>query len=76
MGEVIKVGMADWKTCSGEDAVTTLGLGSCVGIAIRDPATGVGVWRILCFQTARKSETMGTVLSLQIRESKIWSRIL
>lgn len=42
MGEVIKVGMADWKTCSGEDAVTTLGLGSCVGIAIRDPATGVG----------------------------------
>lgn len=42
MGEVIKVGMADWKTCSGEDAVTTLGLGSCVGIAIRDPSTGVG----------------------------------
>lgn len=42
MGEVIKVGMADLKTCSGEDAVTTLGLGSCVGIAIRDPATGVG----------------------------------
>ncbi|MCM1126701.1 MAG: chemotaxis protein CheD [Lachnospiraceae bacterium] len=42
MGEVIKVGMADWKTCSGEDAVTTLGLGSCVGIAVRDPVTGVG----------------------------------
>lgn len=42
MGEVIKVGMADLKTCSGEDAVTTLGLGSCVGIAIRDPATGIG----------------------------------
>lgn len=42
MSEVIKVGMADWKTCSGEDAVTTLGLGSCVGIAIRDPSTGIG----------------------------------
>ena len=42
MGEVIKVGMADWKTCSGEDAVTTLGLGSCVGIAICDPTMGVG----------------------------------
>lgn len=42
MSEVIKVGMADWKTCSGEDAVTTLGLGSCVGIAIRDPITKVG----------------------------------
>ena len=42
MSEIIKVGMADLKTCSGEDAVTTLGLGSCVGIAIRDPKAGVG----------------------------------
>ncbi len=42
MSEVIKVGMADLKTCRGDDAVTTLGLGSCVGIAIRDPATGIG----------------------------------
>ena len=42
MGEVIKVGMADWKTCKGDDGVMTVGLGSCVGIAIRDPATGIG----------------------------------
>lgn len=42
MSEVIKVGMADMKLCSGDDAVTTLGLGSCVGIAIRDPETGIG----------------------------------
>lgn len=42
MSEVIKVGMADLKTCRGDDGVTTLGLGSCVGIAIRDPATGIG----------------------------------
>lgn len=42
MSEIIKVGMADLKTCSGEDGVTTLGLGSCVGIAIRDPGTGIG----------------------------------
>lgn len=42
MSEVIKVGMADMAVCSGEDGVTTLGLGSCVGIAIRDPATGIG----------------------------------
>ncbi len=42
MSEVIKVGMADFKTCRGDDAVTTLGLGSCVGIAVRDPATGIG----------------------------------
>lgn len=42
MGEIIKVGMADWKICSGDDAVTTLGLGSCVGVAIRDPQSGIG----------------------------------
>lgn len=42
MSEIIKVGMADWKVCSGQDGVTTLGLGSCVGIAIRDPGTGIG----------------------------------
>lgn len=42
MSEIIKVGMADWKICSGQDGVTTLGLGSCVGIAIRDPGSGIG----------------------------------
>ena len=42
MSEVIKVGMADLKTCVSPDGVTTLGLGSCVGIAIRDPATKIG----------------------------------
>ena len=42
MSEIIKVGMADWKVCSGQDGLTTLGLGSCVGIAVRDPVTGVG----------------------------------
>lgn len=42
MGQMIKVGMADLKVCKAPDAVTTLGLGSCVGIAIRDPITKVG----------------------------------
>ncbi len=42
MGEVIKVGMADLKLCMSPNAVTTLGLGSCVGVAIRDPQTKVG----------------------------------
>ena len=42
MSEVIKVGMADLKVCVSPDTITTLGLGSCVGIAIRDPATGIG----------------------------------
>lgn len=42
MGEIIKVGMADLKTCVSPDGVTTLGLGSCVGIALRDPVTKIG----------------------------------
>lgn len=42
MSEIIKVGMADLKTCVSPNGVTTLGLGSCVGIAIRDPLTKVG----------------------------------
>ena len=42
MSEIIKVGMADLKTCVSPDGVTTLGLGSCVGIALRDPVTKVG----------------------------------
>ncbi|MBQ7065672.1 MAG: chemotaxis protein CheD [Lachnospiraceae bacterium] len=42
MSEVIKVGMADLKVCKSPDSITTLGLGSCVGIALRDPVTKVG----------------------------------
>ena len=42
MSELIKVGMADLKLCKSPDSVTTLGLGSCVGVAIRDPQTKIG----------------------------------
>lgn len=42
IGEIIKVGMADLKTCVSPDGLTTLGLGSCIGIAIVDPATKIG----------------------------------
>lgn len=42
MGEIIKVGMADLKVCVSPDGLTTLGLGSCVGIAIVDPVTKIG----------------------------------
>lgn len=34
---MIKVGMADLNICSSPDAITTLGLGSCVGIVLYDP---------------------------------------
>lgn len=42
MSEIIKVGMADLNVCKSPDGITTLGLGSCVGIAIRDPIAKVG----------------------------------
>ena len=42
MGEMIKVGMADLKLCKSPDGITTLGLGSCVGIALRDPVNKIG----------------------------------
>lgn len=37
MGSLIKVGMADLKTAISPKVLTTLGLGSCVGICLYDP---------------------------------------
>lgn len=42
MGDVIKVGMADLKICPYPNSITTLGLGSCVGIALFDPVKKMG----------------------------------
>lgn len=42
MGEVIKVGMADLNICKSPNIITTLGLGSCIGIAVYDSSTKVG----------------------------------
>ena len=36
MAENIKVGIADMNVVSPPDSITTIGLGSCVGIAIWD----------------------------------------
>ena len=41
MGNMIKVGMADLKVCTAPNALTTLGLGSCVGVCLYDSATKV-----------------------------------
>lgn len=41
MGELIKVGMADLNTCLPPNGLTTLGLGSCVGIVLYDPVSKV-----------------------------------
>lgn len=37
MSEMIRVGMADLNICNAPNAITTLGLGSCVGIVLYDP---------------------------------------
>lgn len=42
MSECIKVGMADLKLCLSPNSITTLGLGSCVGVAIRDTSSLIG----------------------------------
>lgn len=39
MEEIIKVGMADMKLCEPPKGITTLGLGSCVGIVLYDVKT-------------------------------------
>ena len=36
MGNMIKVGMADMNYCHAPDAITTVGLGSCVGVVLYD----------------------------------------
>ena len=41
MGQVIKVGMADLNICKSPDVLTTIGLGSCIGIALYDPTTKI-----------------------------------
>lgn len=38
---MIKVGMADLNCCKNPDALTTLGLGSCIGIILYDPQNKV-----------------------------------
>ena len=41
MSKIIKVGMADANVCVAPDVITTLGLGSCVGIVLYDPVNKI-----------------------------------
>ncbi len=41
MNKMIKVGMADLNCCRAPEVLTTLGLGSCIGIVLYDPSTKV-----------------------------------
>ncbi|MGN0346469.1 MAG: chemotaxis protein CheD [Lachnospiraceae bacterium] len=42
MAEVIKVGIADMNICKPPNTITTIGLGSCVGVVIRDTLIKIG----------------------------------
>lgn len=42
MSQVIKVGMADLNICKAPDIITTLGLGSCIGLILYDPVAKIG----------------------------------
>ncbi len=42
MGELVKVGMADYKVSRAPASLITYGLGSCIGIAVYDATTKVG----------------------------------
>ena len=39
---MIKVGMADLNIGKSPDVITTIGLGSCIGIAVYDSVTKIG----------------------------------
>ena len=59
MGNVIKVGMADLKIAKAPDSLTTLGLGSCIGLTLYDPVAKIGglVHYMLPDSTKRKNNT-------------------
>lgn len=42
MKELIKVGMANLKVSRSPNVLTTLGLGSCIGVALYDPVKKIG----------------------------------
>ena len=42
MSQLIKVGMADYKTGNSPDSLITYGLGSCIGIALFDSTAKIG----------------------------------
>ena len=59
MGELIKVGMADLKVGRAPDTLTTLGLGSCIGLTLYDPVSKIGglVHYMLTDSTKLKNNT-------------------
>ena len=53
----IKVKIADLAVLRSEGLLITIGLGSCVRIALYDAESKVGAWRIYFFTAVRNLET-------------------
>lgn len=41
MSEIVRVGMADYKICRAPQKISTLGLGSCLGVVLYDKTTKI-----------------------------------
>ncbi|MCK4459868.1 MAG: chemotaxis protein CheD [Methanosarcinales archaeon] len=55
MPEIIKVGMADLKVAAEPGVLITIGLGSCVGIALYDAETRVGGLAHIMLPTSKRT---------------------
>lgn len=55
MPEIIKVGMADLKVAAEPGVLITIGLGSCVGIALYDAKTRVGGLAHIMLPTSKRT---------------------
>lgn len=57
MSEMIRVGMAEYKLCTSPDQISTLGLGSCLGVVICDSDLGLcGLAHIMLPDSTRISK--------------------
>ncbi len=61
MGRMINVGMADLNVCKSPDSLTTLGLGSCVGICLHDPITKVSGMAHIMLPDSNKIKNNGNI---------------
>lgn len=71
MSNMIKVGMADLKVVAFPDALTTLGLGSCVGVCLYDTSTrttGMAHIMLPSSKTIRKNENIAKFADTAIVE--------
>lgn len=58
MKEVIRVGMADYKICRPPQIISTLGLGSCLGIVLYDKETQIcGMAHVMLPDSSRMLKT-------------------